>query len=248
MRLHSYEPTERCALIRALPRAAQDRARGFSGNEKDPQSLSARRVFVAAVEAHRTDAVHLVLPRRRVAGSITRGRRQRARKRSHRIPGRGGVHGTGAAGAWMPACLWCALSCSGGPVSAARGRQRTARSGPSLRSRRAVRSDQSGSAADIACRRRQGEATFLRSGHTRVSLPAARSAFCVIVRRRHTRVRGSLSTSVQVAEASAAATSLGRLAAAAPICSRRRVSTACFSASSLPTALTSGARPSRRLR
>jgi hypothetical protein len=65
--------------------------------------------------------VHLVLPRRRVAGSITRGRRQRARKRSHRIPGREGVHGTGAAGAWMPACLWCALSCSAGPVSAARG-------------------------------------------------------------------------------------------------------------------------------
>jgi len=61
--------------------------------KKTRTAFSARRVFVAAHTAHSTDAVHWLLPRRRVIGSITRVRQQRARKLVHRMPGSGAVHG-----------------------------------------------------------------------------------------------------------------------------------------------------------
>lgn len=78
---------------RTVGRLARARLGDESAYEKDPRGLSARRVFVAAHTAHSTDAVHLWLPRRHVAGSITRVRQLRARKQVHRIPGRGVVQG-----------------------------------------------------------------------------------------------------------------------------------------------------------
>ena len=79
------------AISAGTPSPPEPNARRATNNEKDPRSIAARRVFVAALAAHGTDAAQLRPPRRGVAGSITRGRQRRARKRVHRISGSGSM-------------------------------------------------------------------------------------------------------------------------------------------------------------